>query len=80
MTRMTTIDEELARIEFAKKAAEHFAMNPKHWSFGDLKPETLLALRWGLSDDCVLVLKLDPDFEPINYQNFVRDYQGIKGT
>jgi len=75
MTRMTTTEEELDRIEFARKAAQHFANNPKHWSFGDLKPETFLALRWGMGDDCVLVLKLDPTFEPINYRNLVRQFQ-----
>lgn len=75
MNRMTTLSDELERIEFAKRAAKHFAEKPEHWSFGDMKPGDFLALRWGLGDDCVLILKLDPDFQPVNFQQLIREYR-----
>lgn len=63
-------------LDFAKKAAKHFAENPKHSSYtdGDITSGCLLALRWGLGDDCVLVLQLDESHVPTNYQNLVRNY------
>jgi hypothetical protein len=72
MSRMTTKDEELARLAFAEKAAEDFIKNPKHWSYGDLTPGSLLAIRWGMGEDCVLVLKLDEYHENVNYQQLAR--------
>lgn len=74
--RMTYVSTELEQIEFARKAAEDFALHPKHWSFtdGPIEPGALLALRWGLGDDCVLVLKLDDSFTPANYQQLVREF------
>jgi hypothetical protein len=29
-------------------------------------------MRWGMGGDCVLVLKLDEDFELVNYQQIIR--------
>ena len=60
-----------AEIDFAKRAAKDFAEHPEHASFGDLTPGSLLALRWGLGEDCVFVFKLDGDFVPTNYMNIV---------
>lgn len=67
-------DEERA---FADKAAKHFADNPGHGSFssdGDLKPGAWLALRWGGGNDCVVVLKISEDHEPVNYYELVTKY------
>lgn len=62
-----------ARLEFARRAAQHFAAHPEHSSFGDLTPGSLLALRWGLGDDCVLTLKLDEADTPMNFMEIVRN-------
>ena len=67
------VEEEMERIRFADRAARYFSLHPECQSFSDidLSPGCLLALRCGLGDDCVLVLKLDPHFEPTNYQNII---------
>lgn len=71
--RMVRVEEEMEQIRFAERAARYFALHPECQSFSDLdiKPGCLIALRWGLDDDCVLVLKLDDQFEPTNYQNII---------
>lgn len=72
--RMVKVEDEMEQIRFAEKAARYFALHPECQSFSDidLSPGCLLALRWGIGDDCVLVLKLDDQFEPTNYQNIIR--------
>lgn len=70
--RMTTKADELERLAFAERAAAHFIATPEDNSFGELTPGSYLAIRWGLGEDCVLVLKLDDDFEPVNYQQLAR--------
>jgi hypothetical protein len=69
--------EVMGEIEFAEKAAAHFAANPKHWSYSlaEIAPGCLVALRWGLGDDCVLVFKLDEQFTPTIYAQLVRKFQ-----
>ena len=71
--RMVKVEEEMERIRFADRAARYFSLHPECQSFSDidLSPGCLLALRWGLNADCVLVLKLDAHFEPTNYQNII---------
>lgn len=68
------LSEELVQIEFAKKAARHFATHSEHSTFtdGEVVPGCLFAVRWGLGDDCVLVLKLDEMHTPTNYYQLVR--------
>jgi len=70
---MVKVEEEMEQIRFAERAARYFALHPECQSFSDvdISPGCLLALRWWLGDDCVLVLKLDPHFEPTNYQNII---------
>jgi len=72
--RMTRIDDELELHAFAKKAAALFAKDEKYSSYtdGTIEPGVLFALRWGLGNDCVLVLRLDDCFEPVNFQNLVK--------
>lgn len=74
ISRMTTVSEEAARIEFATEAALHFANHPGHWTYSraDLGPGALLALRWGLGNDCVLVLRV-ADEMPVNFQQIIRE-------
>lgn len=71
--RTFKVEEEIEQIRFAERAARYFALHPECQSFSDadISPGCLLALRWGLGDDCVLVLKLDPHFEPTNYHNII---------
>lgn len=75
MSRMTTKADELERLAFAEQAAADFAAHPEHcsYSYGEIKPGAYLALRWGLGNDCVLVLKLCDYFEPVNYQQLVKE-------
>lgn len=75
---MSVVKEE---IEFAEKAAKHFAANPKHWSFTtrEITPGCLFALRWGLDDDCVLVFKLADDCDPKLYAQLVRQFEPSSG-
>lgn len=72
MSRMTTVNETESLLSFAKTAGAWFVANPKGATFGGTGPGELLALRWGMGGDCVLVVKLDADFEPINFQQAAR--------
>lgn len=76
--RMVKVEEEMEQIRFAERAARYFALHPECQSFSDIdfSPGCLLAMRWGLDDDCVLVLKLDDHFEPTNYQNIINVKRG----
>ena len=76
--RMVKVEDEMEQIRFAEKAARYFALHPECQSFSDidLSPGCLLALRWGIGDDCVLVLKLDDQFEPTIYQNIINVKHG----
>lgn len=71
MVNVNGIEEELA---FAKKAAERFKADPKLITFSNNGPTPgeYMALRWGMGDDCVVVVKLDEYHVPTNYQNLVR--------
>jgi hypothetical protein len=70
--RHTTVSDETARMDFAKNAAAHFAANPKHSSFGEIAPGELIALRWGLGDDCVLVLRIDAFEEAVIFAQIIK--------
>ncbi len=74
--RHTYLSNEQEQMAFAVEAARDFAANPKHWSYSNCKPEAiqpgaLLALRWGLGDDCVLVLRVGDDV-PVIYGQLIR--------
>jgi hypothetical protein len=68
------VDEEMA---FARKAAAHFAAHPEHSTYtdGDIEPGCFLAIRWGLGEDCVVVVRLDDRHVPTNYMELVRAAQ-----
>ena len=70
----TEVEGELA---FAHKAAAHFAREPKHSTYtdGDIEPGCFLAIRWGLCEDCVVVVKLDDAHVPTNYAEITRQFQ-----
>ena len=67
----STVREQAA---FAERAGAAFAKNPAMWSFSDAEVSAgcLLALRWGLGDDCVLVLQLDEFHVPTVYSQAVK--------
>lgn len=76
--RMTHVHDDLEQVAFAERAAACFAKNPEYATYtdgADLIPGELLAIRWGLGNDCVVVVKLDDYFEPVNYQQLVRAVQ-----
>lgn len=73
--RMTSTWDDRERARFAEAAAEHFAKNKQHWTYsaGDGPvPGELFALRWGLGNDCVVVVRIGDD-EPVNYQSIIYD-------
>ena len=74
--RLVCVSEDDEVRKFAKEAAKHFAIHEEHYTYtsGDIDAGCLFALRWGLGDDCVLIFRLDEDFEPTNYQQLIRQY------
>jgi hypothetical protein len=71
--RGVTAEDIEAELAFARKAAANFAQHPEHATFGNIEPGGLFAVRWGLGNDCVLVLKLDETHTPTNYQQLVKE-------
>jgi hypothetical protein len=74
MTRMTTVGEQADLLDFANEAAACFAKNETCWTFtrsGRIKPGELFAMRWGMGNDCVLVFRIDDNFEPVNFQQAI---------
>ena len=69
-----TIEERSEQDEFALKAAEWFAEHPGGHTFtlGDVKPECLLGIRWGLGGDCVVVVRLHEYATVLNYTNIIK--------
>lgn len=70
---LVNIEEQRAEHAFAEKAAAAFASEPKMYSYtdGDIAPGCLIALRWGLHQRAVAVLKLDPEHLPTIYSDLV---------
>lgn len=71
--RPTNFDKEQELSDFAKRAAESFTNNPHFASYSDkaVDQSELLALRWGLGKDCVLVLTIDTEKELVLFENVV---------
>lgn len=69
--------EIMKEIAFAEKAAKMFAENKQITTYteSDIVPGCFFAVRWGMLDDCVVVLKLDENHEPTNYENLVKKYE-----
>jgi hypothetical protein len=70
---MTHLNEECNTTNFAKKAAQWFEKKENGMTYTEESIEAgcLFALRFGHGGDCVLVFKLDENFEPINYQQLI---------
>lgn len=75
--RQVEIDEINEELAFARMAAKRFAENKNISTVteSEIVPGCLLAIRWGLFDDCVVVVKLDENHIPTNYTNLVRKYE-----
>lgn len=71
--RSTDLNETEREAAFAKQAASAFKLNPRLATFGDPDKGSYIAIRWGLMDRGVLVLKIDPDHEPVNYRDIITD-------
>ena len=72
MTQMTSLSQMEEQVAFVTKVKADFEAHPKRQSFGGCAPGSFLALRWGMGDDCILLLKLDEYFEPVNYQQAIK--------
>lgn len=70
--RMTSIQQEREHIAFVERAVKSFEEHPEYATFGDLEPGSLLAIRWGLGNDCVLVVQLDEYCEAVVYQQAIK--------
>lgn len=70
MTTMTYLAEEQERLDFAFRAAQHFARNPDHATFtaGAIEPGAWFAVRWGMGNDCVLTFRISEEHPVTNYQ------------
>jgi len=69
--QMTSVQGERELLDFVESAVERFSKDSTLTTFGDLEPESYLAIRWGLMDDCVLVVKLDQYFQNRVYQRAI---------
>ena len=67
----TTLENQEKLIGFVKQAVKRFGESPGLATFGDVRPGEYLALRWGMGEDCVLVIRLDKNFEPINFHQAI---------
>lgn len=63
-TQMTTLDEEIALLGFVKEAVVAFNTRPDLATFSNGR---YLAMRWGLMDDCVRVVRVDPEWTVRTY-------------
>lgn len=72
--RTIYLSEQDEQVAFAKKAAAHFASHTHCTTFtdGDIKRGGFLAIRWGAGNDCVAVLKLDDNHEPVIYASLIQ--------
>lgn len=70
---LTTISEEKDRVAFAEQAASRFAEDSSLTTFGNPEPGNFLAIRWGIDDSSVLVVKVDAEFQPRVYQKAVKE-------
>lgn len=71
--KMVYINEHRELADFAERAARKFAENDGLVTYTDIVIDKagFLALRWGSANDCVLVVRLDEYFEPVNFQQLV---------
>jgi len=75
MKKITMTLEELEIIhEFLKAAMDRFKENPEYFSVSNVErgqPNCFMALRGGLSDSCIEIVKIDETFTPIRFDNIL---------
>lgn len=69
--RTTSIEDEEARVAFVKEAARMFKADERLATFGDLTPGSLLAIRWGMHDRSIMVVKLDAEDTPSVFRDAI---------
>lgn len=75
MSRLTSIEQEKELISFVEKAALCFLKSDKFSTYtesGNILPGDLMAVRWGLGNDCIMVFRISDDFEPRVYQQVIK--------
>lgn len=80
MATVVDLDQYREVATFAEAAAAWFAANPKHYSFSS--PEIMadgLALRWGIHERAVMVVKIDASFTPLIFGDIVPPSKGKPG-
>jgi len=72
--RQVNVQKQSEEEKFARLAAVRFSESPEMATFSEKPPAPgdFVAVRWGLCDDGVLVLKLDPAHDPANYIGLVK--------
>lgn len=64
---MTSIALSRETLDFAERALAHFAEHPEHMTFGAADPDTLFAVRWGITGSAVRVFTISPDYVCATY-------------
>ena len=64
----TTTKEQINILNFTENAKKYFNENAQCETYGDIRCGELFAMRWGLLDDCILVFRIDENFEPIIFK------------
>lgn len=60
-------------LDFVRRAAERFTQDEALISYtdDDIEPGTMMAIKWGMDSDCVLVIHLDEISQPTVYQHAI---------
>lgn len=66
--RIVRPTDDAEALTFAKTAAEHFASNPRHFTYGEVTPGKSFAVRW--NSHTVLVLKIDENSEVLLFDTW----------
>lgn len=72
MIQQTTLEEEAEISAFVKRAADKFAIEDVS-TYGNIEGGKYLAIRWGMFDRGVVVIKIDKDFSPRNFVDAVKE-------
>lgn len=74
--RVTDIETENEQVEFAQEAARVFSVDANLATYGgEIKSGAFLAIRWGLMDRSVLLVRVDKDHEPTVYKDIITGHK-----
>lgn len=71
--KLVYISELEEEQSFAKQSAVDFSGNENWKILGTIAPGEKIALRWGLDNNCVLILQLSETHTPTIYQNIIKE-------